>query len=52
MTVIEKDYSMNNFQMSIAIKSVIAQVTNSIFVPLMTNHYIKKQNIFTQSGLV
>lgn len=46
MTVIEKDYSMNKFQISIAIKSVIAQLTNSIIVPVMVNYYIKDKDIF------
>jgi hypothetical protein len=41
MTLIEKDYTMNNFQISIAIKSVIAQLVNSILVPLIVNYYIK-----------
>lgn len=40
MTVIEKDYTTSNFQMSVAIKSVIAQLVNSIFVPVMTNYFI------------
>ena len=43
---------MNNFQISIAIKSVLAQLVNSIFVPLMTNYYIKSHDIFGASGLV
>jgi hypothetical protein len=51
MTLIEKDYSMNNFQISIAIKSVIAQLINSIFVPVMVNYYVK-DDIFGTSGLV
>ena len=51
MTVVEKVYSMNNYQISIAIKSVIAQSLNSIFVPIMVNYYIKDQNIFGVSGL-
>jgi hypothetical protein len=52
MTVIEKEYSMNNFQISIAIKSVVAQVINSIIVPFLVNYYIKDRNIFGRSGLV
>lgn len=50
--MIEKEYSMNNFQISIAIKSVIAQLVNSIFVPVMTSYYIKNNDIFGASGLV
>ena len=52
MTVIEKEYSMNNFQISIAIKSVVAQVINSIIVPFLVNYYIKDRDIFGKSGLV
>lgn len=42
---------MNNYQISIAIKSIIAQSLNSIFVPIMVNYYIKDGNIFGVSGL-
>lgn len=51
MTLIEKVYSMNNYQISIAIKSIIAQSLNSILVPIMVNYYIKDGNIFGVSGL-
>ena len=41
MTVIEKVYSMNNYQISIALKSIIFQLVNSIMVPIIVNYYIK-----------
>lgn len=50
-TLIERNYSMHNYQISIAIKSIIAQSMNSIFVPIMVNYYIKDENIFGVSGL-
>ena len=51
MTVIEKLYSMNSYQMSIAVKSIAAQLINSICVPIIVNYYIE-DNIFESSGLV
>lgn len=42
---------MNNYQISISVKSIIAQSLNSIFVPIMVNYYIKDENIFGVSGL-
>lgn len=55
MTVFEKGYSMNNYQISIAIKSVVVQLINSIAVPILVNYYIKNvdnNNFYGQSGLV
>ena len=52
MTIVEKEYSMNKFQISIAIKSVTAQLINSIIVPVLVNYYIKDKDIFGTSGLV
>lgn len=43
---------MNNFQISIAIKSVAAQLVNFITVPLIVNFYIKDRNIFGEGGLI
>jgi hypothetical protein len=50
MTIFEKVYSMNNYQISIAVKSVIVQLINSIAVPVLVNYYLKS-NIFGPSGL-
>ena len=46
---------MNNYQISIAIKSVVVQLINSIAVPILVNYYIKNvdnNNFYGQSGLV
>ena len=51
MTLLERGYSMNNYQISIAIKSVIVQLINSIVVPITVNYYLKGNNIFGPSGL-
>jgi len=42
---------MNNFQISLTIKSILAQLVNSIFIPIIVNYYIKDQNIYDKSGL-
>ena len=49
-TVIERIYTNNHYQISIAIKSVFAQLFNSILVPLIVNFNIK-ENIFQKGGL-
>ena len=51
MTVLEKVYSMNNYQISIAFKSVFVQLINSIAVPIIVSWYLKNGNIFDRSGL-
>lgn len=51
MTVVEKIYTNNKYQISIAYKSILAQLFNSIFVPIMVNFYIKNNNIYDKSGL-
>lgn len=42
---------MSNYQKSLAVKSIIAQLINSILIPMMANYYIKGQNIFGRNGL-
>lgn len=51
MTVVEKIYTNNNYQISLAIKSIFAQLLNSIFIPIIVNVYIKDYNIYGESGL-
>ena len=51
MTVVEKIYTNNKYQISIAYKSILAQLFNSVFVPIMVNSYIKNNNIYDKSGL-
>ncbi len=42
---------MTNYQASLVVKSVAAQLANSIIVPIMANVFIK-DNIYEQNGLV
>ena len=51
LTTYERDYTMTNYQTSLAIKSIVAQVLNTIFVPFMAAYFIKK-NIYGPSGLI
>ena len=50
MTIIERIFTNNHYQISIAIKSVLAQLVNSIIVPLIVNYNIK-ENIYQKGGL-
>ena len=43
---------MNNYQIGIAIKSVIVQLINSIVVPILVNFHLKNGNLFGRSGLI
>ena len=51
MTKFEKDYTTTNFQASLAIKAILAQMINSILITVIVAYYIKK-NIYQSSGLV
>ncbi len=51
MTVFEKDYTETERQASLAIKSILAQMVNSIIIPVITAYYIKG-NLYRTSGLV
>ena len=51
MTLIEKVYCSSNYQKSIAVKSIVAQLLNSIAVPIIVSYKIKDGNIFGISGL-
>jgi hypothetical protein len=42
---------MTNYQTSLAIKSIVAQALNTIFVPFMAAYFIKK-NIYGARGLI
>jgi hypothetical protein len=42
---------MTNYQTSLAIKSIIAQILNTIFVPFVAAYFIKK-NIYGRNGLI
>ncbi len=51
LTKYERDYTMTNYQTSLAIKSIIAQLANSIFVPIVANYFVK-DNIYGENGLI
>jgi hypothetical protein len=42
---------MTNYQTSLAIKSIAAQVLNTIFVPFVAAYFIKK-NVYGPNGLI
>ena len=48
LTVFEKDFTHTNYQASLSVKSVFAQLINCIVIPVM----IKKENIYGRAGLV
>ena len=50
LTLFERDYTTTNHQTSLAVKSILAQMINTILIPLLTAYYIKK-NIYSSSGL-
>lgn len=52
MTVVEKIYTNNQYQVSMAIKSIFAQLVNSIFTPFIVNYYIKDNNLYENGGLI
>lgn len=51
LTKYERDYTMTNYQTSLAIKSILAQLANSILIPIMANYFIKK-NLYEENGLI
>jgi hypothetical protein len=51
LTHYERDVTQTNREISYALKSIVAQLMNSILVPVISNIYIKK-NIYNQNGLV
>jgi hypothetical protein len=48
LTVFEKDFTKTNYQASLSLKTVFAQIVNSIAVPLL----VKQDNIYGTAGLV
>jgi hypothetical protein len=53
LTIFEKDYTSTNRQASLAIKSIVAQMINSILTPVITAYYIKTDTgIYQTGGLV
>ena len=47
----EKDYTTTYHQTSLAIKSILAQMVNTILIPVITAYKIKN-NVYLASGLV
>lgn len=53
MNDFEKDYTTTNKQASLAIKSIIAQMINSILTPVIAAYYIKTDTgVYQIGGLV
>ncbi len=50
LTVLEKDFTETKHQASLGFKSTLAQLINSILVPMIVNAVIK-QKIYDQNGL-
>jgi hypothetical protein len=50
LTVFEKDYTTTYRQSSLAVKSIIAQMMNSILTPIITAYYIKTTAGFYKVG--
>ena len=51
LTHYEKDFTHTNYQIGLALKTIMAQLMNSILVPAITNIYIKN-NIYEANGQV
>ena len=51
MTLYEKDYTATYREASLAVKSILAQMVNSIVIPVITAYKIKN-NVYSTSGLV
>jgi hypothetical protein len=45
LTKSELDFTISNYQTSLAIKSIVAQLINSILIPIIVNSFIK-DNIY------
>jgi large-conductance mechanosensitive channel len=50
LTIFEKDYTSTDRQASLAFKSIVAQMINSILTPVITAYYIKTDTGVYQSG--
>jgi hypothetical protein len=53
LTLFEKDYTSTDRQASLAVKSIVAQMINSILTPVITAYYIKTETgVYRTGGLV
>ena len=50
LSIYERDYTTIKYQTSLAIKSIIASLVNSILIPMIANRFIKS-NIYAKNGL-
>lgn len=51
LTYFEKDYTETDYQTSLAVKSIWAQLLNSIAIPFFANFMIENKNIYGKNGL-
>ena len=51
LTARERDYTMTNYQISMSLKSIVAQLVNCVFIPIIANYFIK-DNIYEENGLI
>ncbi len=50
LTGLEREFTQNQHQTSLGIKTVLAQLINSILIPIIVGVYIKK-NLYNINGL-
>ncbi len=50
MSIFERDYTTIKYQTSLALKSVLASLVNSILIPIVANKFIKN-NLYEKNGL-
>ena len=51
MTAYERDFTKTNREISYALKSIMAQLMNSVLVPVITNILVK-DNLYNENGLI
>jgi len=50
LSIFERDYTTIKYQTSLAFKSIMASLVNSILIPIIANRFIKS-NIYDKNGL-
>lgn len=50
LSIYERDYTTIKYQTSLAFKSILASLVNSILIPIVANRFIKN-NIYDKNGL-
>lgn len=50
LSILERDFTVTKYQTSLAVKSIFAQLFNTILIPVFVNFYIK-DDIYGQNGL-